>query len=76
MLTIGYDPFSERVVMDLRPKTCAESTSAHAYPPEGPLHIDDTGFDAFDYEEASPYSLLADSFGEFIAMLGPEPEDE
>lgn len=77
MLVMGCDPFAEQIVMDLRPATYGKIyIRAYAYPPEGPLHISDTGFDEFDCEEASLYYPLADSFGEFIAVLGPEPEDE
>ena len=30
----------------------------------------------FDYEEASIFYPIADIFEKFIAMLGPEPEDD
>jgi hypothetical protein len=42
---------------------------------QGLILIDGTGFEgAGDYEEAQLFYPIADSFSEFIAMLGPEPE--
>jgi SMI1-KNR4 cell-wall len=76
-LYIAYDPFSQRVMMDLRPKTYGRIyIRSHVYPPDEMLQIDDTGFTPNDYEEARLYVPVAESFEAFLAMLGPEPEDE
>lgn len=74
MLFIAYDPYSQKVVMDLRPETYGRIyVRSHVYPPPEPLQIDDAGFTPDDYEEAQLYVPVADSFEAFLAMLGPEP---
>lgn len=75
MLTIADTPNGDQIIMDLRPKAYGEIyVRAHDSPPNDPFVIDDTGFDQFDYEEASLYYPIADSFERFIDMLGPEPD--
>lgn len=75
MLFIAYDPFAQRLVMDLRPKSYGRIyVRSHVHPPQEPLQIDDTGFTPDDYEEAQLFVPVADSFEAFVAMLGPEPE--
>lgn len=49
---------------------------AHNSPPNDQILIDDTGFqDEDDYEEAQIFFPVADSFSEFVAMLGPDPSE-
>ena len=76
-LYVASDIGRQAVIMDLRLRF-----HGHIYyydPDEIPLKIvqlDDTGFDKHDYEEATLYHHIADSFTEFLAMLGPDPLDE
>lgn len=78
MLKIGYNPFSETLFMDLREGSNHGKIyiRAHNSPPNEQILIDDTGFqDEDDYEEAQIFFPVADSFSEFIAMLGPDPNE-
>lgn len=75
MLVIGHDPFAEEIVMDLRPSAFGKIyVRAHAYPPSQSIGIDDTGFTSTDYEEAALFVRVADSFEQFLAILGREPD--
>ncbi len=78
MLMIGNDPFGEAIFMDLRPTSHGKIyVRAHNSPPNYPILVDDAGFeDEGDYEEASLFHPVADSWTEFVAMLGPAPQLE
>lgn len=76
LLVIGYAS-GETLYMDLRETSSYGKiyVRAHDSPINDPILIDDTGFThEADYEEARLFHPIADSFSEFIAMLGPEPE--
>lgn len=59
--------------MDLRPTSHGKTyIRAHNSPPNHPILIDNKGFeDEGDYEEASLFHPLANSWTEFVEMLGP-----
>lgn len=76
LLVIGYAS-GETLYMDLRETSSFGKiyVRAHDSPINDPILIDNTGFThEADYEEARLFYPIADSFSEFIAMLGPEPE--
>ena len=75
LLEFGYAS-GEILYLDLR-ETAAYGKiyiRAHDSAPNDPILIDDEGFTPEDYEEAQLFHPVADSFSEFVAMLGPEPE--
>ena len=49
---------------------------AHNSPPNEQILIGDSGFqDEDDYEEAPIFFPVADSFSDFVTMLGPDPNE-
>lgn len=78
MLDVAYTPNGDSIVMDLREATYGKIyLRAHDSPPNDPISIDDSGFeDDVDYEEASLFHPVANSWTEFVAMLGPAPPIE
>ena len=77
LLKIAFDSGSHMFVMDLRTKNYGKIyIRDHNTPPKLVPVIDDFGFDKYDPEEATLYHHIADSFTEFLAMLGPDPLDE
>lgn len=78
MLHIGYNPFGEIIVMDLRDGSHGQIYfRSHNGAPKNMVLIEDSGFeDAGDYEEASHYFPLANNWSEFVSMLGPAPQLE
>ena len=77
LLYVASDIGRQAVIMDLRLRF-----HGHIYyydPDMIPLEnaqLDVAGFDKHDHTEATLYHHIADSFTEFIALLGPDPLDE
>lgn len=77
-LVIGHAS-GEILFMDLREISSYGKiyVRAHDSPINDPILIDEEGFShVCDYEDAKLFHPVANSFAEFLAMLGPEPEDE
>jgi SMI1 / KNR4 family (SUKH-1) len=77
-LVIGHAS-GEVLFMDLREISSYGEiyVRAHDSPINDPILIDDQGFShVCDYEDAQLFHPVANSFAEFIAMLGPEPEED
>lgn len=67
------DPGGQVFVIDLRQKTYGKVyVRDHDSPRNIALRIDDTGMDETDRVAALIFHPVADSFADFIAMLGPE----
>lgn len=77
MLEIAYTPNGDSLFMDLRETGTYGRiyVRAHDSPPNDSILIDDAGFDDMDdYEEALLFRPVANSFSDFIAMLGTAPD--
>jgi len=74
LLQIAYTG-SQGIYMDLREGPMHGRIYILARPANEALQVDDTGFqDEDDYEEALFLHPVADTFSEFITMLGPHPD--
>jgi len=75
MLPMAEVPNGQGFVLDLRPRTFGKIyVRDHDSPPNSKLAIDDAGMDETDRVSALIFHPIADSFEEFIDMLGPEPD--
>lgn len=75
LLQIAYTG-SQGIYMDLREGPMQGKIYILARPANETLQVDDTGFqDEDDYEEAMFLHPVADTFSEFVAMLGPIPDE-
>ncbi len=73
LLSVGYASASS-LYMDLRDGPMHGKIYIMAHPANETVLIDDAGFeDDGDYEEARFLHPVANSWTEFVAMLGPEP---
>lgn len=78
MLCVAYTPNGDSIMLDLRAPTHGKIyIHAHDSPPNDPIQIDATGFEGEgDFEVASLFYPLSDSWTEFVEMLGPSPPFE
>ena len=75
LLQIAYTG-SQNLYLDLREGPMHGKIYILARPANEALKVDDVGFeDEADYEEALFLHPVADSFSDFIDMLGPEPNE-
>ena len=75
LLQIAYTG-SQGIYMDLREGPMHGRIYILARPANETLKVDDAGFqDEDDYEEALFLHPVANSFSQFIAMLGPDPNE-
>lgn len=76
LLQIAYTG-SQDLYMDLREGPTHGRIYILARPANDSLKVDDTGFhDEDDYEEALFLHPVAKTFSQFLALLGPAPEEE
>lgn len=75
MLPFGYASACS-LYMDLRDGAAHGKIYVMSRPPNATLLVDDTGFqDEDDYEDGLLLHPVANTFSEFLAMLGPDPNE-
>lgn len=75
LLQIGHS-YGSGLYVDLREGRTHGKIYILARPANEALQVDDTGFqDEDDYEEALFLHPVANNFSEFVAMLGPDPNE-